>query len=135
MSKGARQKSPSLPLAVQPAGWRGGVRFSDGREREGPKRFLGNFEGILQSDGYAAYDHLGGPQIVHAACWAHARRKFFQAVELNPEDQRAICIVAQIDELFAIDAQAREQGLSQEDRQVWSSPDLADTEAQSKMRE
>ena len=92
--------------------------FRMGREREGPKRFLGNFEGILQSDGYAAYDHVGGPKIVHAACWAHARRKFFQAVELNPEDHRAIGIVAQIDELFAIDAQAREQGLSQEDRQV-----------------
>ena len=28
--------------------------FRMGREREGPKRFLGNFEGILQSDGYAA---------------------------------------------------------------------------------
>jgi transposase len=98
----------------------GGVVFDFrmGREREGPKRFLGNFEGILQSDGYAAYDHVGGPKIVHAACWAHARRKFFQAVELNPEDQRAICIVAQIDELFAIDAQVREKGLSQEDRQV-----------------
>src|SRR5262245_11502882 len=87
-------------------------------EREGPNRLLGNFEGILQSDGYAAYDHVGGPKIGHAACWAHARGKFFQAVELNPEDQRAIGIVAQIDELFAIDAQAREQGLSQEDRQV-----------------
>ena len=34
--------------------------FRMGREREGPKRFLGNFEGILQSDGYAAYDHVGG---------------------------------------------------------------------------
>ena len=98
----------------------GGVVFDFrmGREREGPKRFLGNFEGILQSDGYAAYDHVGGPKIVHAACWAHARRKFFQAVELNPEDQRATCIVAQIDELFAIDAQAREQGLTKQDRQV-----------------
>jgi transposase len=47
-----------------------------------PKILLGDFEGILQSDGYAAYDHVGGPKIVHAACWAHARRKFFQAVEL-----------------------------------------------------
>jgi hypothetical protein len=28
--------------------------FRGGREREGPKRFLGNFDGILQSDGYAA---------------------------------------------------------------------------------
>jgi transposase len=69
--------------------------FRMGREREGPKRFLGDFEGILQSDGYVAYDHVGGPNIVHAACWAHARRKFFQAVELNPKDQSAIRIVAQ----------------------------------------
>ena len=28
-----------------------------------------------------------GKQIVHAACWAHARRKFFDAVKLNPKDQ------------------------------------------------
>ena len=55
---------------------------------------------------------------MHAACWAHARRKFFQAVELNPKDQSAIGIVARIDELFGIDAQARHQGLSQQDRQV-----------------
>jgi len=92
--------------------------FRMGREREGPKRFLGNFEGILQSDGYAAYDHVGGPKIVHAACWAHARRKFSEAVELNPQDQSAIGIVAQIDELFALDAQAREQRLNQEERRL-----------------
>jgi hypothetical protein len=61
---------------------------------------------------------VGGPKIVHAACWAHARRKFFQAVELNPVDRTAIGIVAQLDELFEIDAQARKQGLSQEDRQL-----------------
>jgi transposase len=42
----------------------------------GYPEFLGNFEGILQSDGYAAYNQVGGPKIVHAACWAHARRKF-----------------------------------------------------------
>jgi hypothetical protein len=64
-----------------------------GREREGPKRFLGNFEGILQSDGYGAYDHVGGPKIAHAACWAHARGKFFEAVKLNPRDQTSIRIV------------------------------------------
>jgi hypothetical protein len=33
--------------------------------------------------------------------------------ELNPKDQNAICVVAQIDEPFEIDAQARCQGLSQ----------------------
>jgi transposase len=89
-----------------------------GREREGPKRFLGNFEGILQSDGYGAYDHVGGARIVHAACWAHARRKFFEALKVNPKDQSSIGIVAQMDELFAIDGRAREQGLTHHDRQV-----------------
>src|SRR5262249_23026820 len=59
--------------------------FRLGRGREGPKLFLGNFEGILQSDGYGAYDHVGGTQLVHAGCWAHARRKFFDAVKLNPK--------------------------------------------------
>ena len=92
--------------------------FRMGREREGPKRFLGDFEGILQSDGYGAYDHVGGKQIVHAACWAHARRKFFDAVKLNPKDTTSIQVVAQIDELFAIDAQARQEGLSQIDRHL-----------------
>jgi transposase len=92
--------------------------FRMGREREGPKGFLGNFEGRLQSDGYSAYDHVGGPKIVHAACWAHARRKFFDAVKLNPTDQTSIRIVAQMDELFAIDAQARQKDLSLMDRHV-----------------
>ena len=45
--------------------------FRMGRNREGPKRFLGQFEGILQSDGYAAYEQVGGPKMVHASCWAH----------------------------------------------------------------
>src|ERR1700737_4242520 len=92
--------------------------FRLGREREGPRRFLGNFEGLLQSDGYGAYDHIGGKGIVHVACWAHARRKFFDAVKLNPKDQTSIRIVVQMNELFAIDAQAREQNLSQSGRHL-----------------
>ena len=92
--------------------------FRMGREREGPIRFLGNFDGILQSDGYGAYDHVGGAGIVHAACWAHARRKFFEAVKLNPRDQISIRIVAQMDELFAIDEKARKDNLSPSDRHL-----------------
>jgi hypothetical protein len=52
-----------------------------------------------------AYDRVGGPGVVHAGCWAHARWEFFDAVKLNPKDQTAIGIVAQMDPLFAIDAQ------------------------------
>ncbi len=81
--------------------------FRLGRRRDGPKLFLGQFEGILQTDGYTAYDQIGGPRMVHAACWAHARRQFFEAVQLNPRDPVATPIVARMDELFAVDAEAR----------------------------
>jgi transposase len=87
--------------------------FRTGRGREGPKNFLGNYEGILQTDGYSAYDRTGGPEMVHAACWAHARRKLFEAVKLSPEDKIATQLVARIDALFAADAEARSSGMDQ----------------------
>ena len=58
--------------------------FRLGRGREGPQKFLGQWEGILQTDGYQAYDGIGGPKLVHVGCWAHARRKFVDAVKVNP---------------------------------------------------
>jgi transposase len=85
--------------------------FRMGRGREGPAKFLGQYEGILQTDGYAAYSRVGGSRMVHAACWAHARRKVFDAVKLNPEDRRAAQLVTRIDELFAVDAEARHAGM------------------------
>jgi len=90
--------------------------FRLGRGRDGPKQFLGQFEGLLQTDGYAAYDQIGGPRMVHAGCWSHAERYFSEAVQLNPNDSVATPIVARIDELFAIDAEARHQDLSLEAR-------------------
>ena len=86
--------------------------FRLGHGRDGPKRFLGQFEGILQTDGYTAYDQIGGTRMVHAACWAHARRQFLEAVQLNPRDPVATPIVTRMDELFAVDAEARCKALS-----------------------
>ena len=84
----------------------GGVVFDFrlGRGREGPKQFLGQYNGILQTDGYAAYDHIGGPKLIRAVCWSHSRRKFVDAVKLNPQDVAGTRIVKRIDDLFAIDA-------------------------------
>ena len=90
--------------------------FRLGRGREGPKQFLGKFSGILQTDGYVAYEHVGGPGMVHAACWAHARRGFCDVAKLNPGDPVATPIVKKINELFALDAEAREQELGVEAR-------------------
>jgi transposase len=86
--------------------------FRMGRGREGPVRFLEKFNGILQTDAYAAYDRVGGPKLVHAACWAHARRRFVEAVKLNPQDVVSARVVALMAKLFAIDAQAREQNMN-----------------------
>ena len=49
--------------------------------------------------------------MVHAACWAHARRKFYEAAKLHPDDAVATRIVATINELFAIDAVANARKL------------------------
>ena len=48
--------------------------FRLGRGRDGPKRFLGQFEGILQTDGYSAYDQTVG------------REWYTPLVGLMPED-------------------------------------------------
>jgi Transposase and inactivated derivatives len=83
--------------------------FQMGRGRAGPKQFLEGFEGVLQTDGYIAYEKVGGPTMVHVACWAHARRGLFEAHELAPGETVAKAIVERIDELFAIDRAAREK--------------------------
>jgi len=90
--------------------------FQLGRGRDGPRKFLGEWEGILQTDGYQAYDSVGGPKMVHVGCWAHARRKFVDAVKLNPQDAAAINMVTRMDALFLVDRHARQQLLSVEDR-------------------
>jgi transposase len=85
--------------------------FQLGRGRDGPKKFLAGFQGILQTDGYAAYDKVGGEKLVHAACWAHSRRKFCEAHQVSSGESVAKGIVLLIDDLFGIDAKARAQNL------------------------
>jgi hypothetical protein len=92
--------------------------FCLGRGRDGPKKFLGKWEGILQTDGYRAYDNIGGPKMVHVGCWAHARRKFVDAVKVNPQDGAAVAMVTRMDALFLVDRHARQQQLSVEERLV-----------------
>jgi hypothetical protein len=90
--------------------------FQLGRGREGPKKFLGKWEGILQTDGYAAYDRVGGPKMVHVGCWAHARRKFVEAVKVNNDDADAVKMVIRMDALFAIDRGARDEHATPDQR-------------------
>src|SRR5665648_315808 len=54
--------------------------YSKTRSQEGPKALL---KGYLQADAYAGYDCLyESQQNIECACWAHARRKFFDITKL-----------------------------------------------------
>jgi transposase len=49
------------------------------------EQFLQGYSGYLQTDGYEGYDSAvkGMPDIIHVGCFAHARRKFFEASKAN----------------------------------------------------
>ena len=60
-----------------PAVW---YRYSPDRKGEHPRSHLKDFRGILQADAYSGFAVLyESEQIIEASCWAHARRKFFEA--------------------------------------------------------
>src|SRR5215831_8320913 len=101
--------------------------FQMGRGRAGPKQFLEGFEGILQTDGYIGYEKVGGPKMVHVACWAHSRRGLFEAHELAPSETVAKEIVERIDDLFAIDRMARCDFAARHQLRVEHAPKLLGT--------
>ena len=62
--------------------------YQQTRAGEHPKRFLADYLGYLNVDGYAGYDGLS-KQIVLVGCWTHARRKFDEALKaLAPSDRK-----------------------------------------------
>jgi len=68
-----------------------------------------DFAGTVQCDGYAAYRSFAdgrGDTIELAGCWAHVRRKFYEALEQSP--RTAGWIVRQIQHLYRVEAELRE---------------------------
>jgi transposase len=90
-------------------------QYRKGRGREGPKEFLKDFQGALQSDGYNAYDMFENKAgITLLACMAHARRKFDQA--RTDDAHRAEYALQQIQLLYHIEEKARNLDLTPEER-------------------
>lgn len=58
--------------------------YQPGRGAKHPKEFLAGYKGYLHTDGYAGYHDLG-EDITVVGCWAHARRKFDEAVKSLPK--------------------------------------------------
>jgi transposase len=83
-------------------------RYSPDRKGERPAGHPAGYGGHLQADPYSGYEALtrgqGPPGIVHVACWAHARRKFFDVFEAtrSPMAEEAL---RRIQALYAIEAE------------------------------
>jgi transposase len=89
--------------------------YTPRRTRDGPERFLKGFRGYLQADAFSGYDRLcAGPDVIEAACWAHVRRKFFEARTSAPVLAHAA--LARIRQRYAVEHAAAE--LSAEERRV-----------------
>ena len=55
-------------------------KYSPSRSGEMAKEFLKGFKGIIVTDGYAGYNDV--EDVIHAECWAHARRYFYESIPL-----------------------------------------------------
>ena len=89
--------------------------FTEGRGREGPLRFLDGYQGYLQVDAYAGYDIVfARGNVVEVACWAHARRKIFEARATDPK--HADPLLGMIAALYAVEADAK--GLAADERRA-----------------
>jgi transposase len=81
--------------------------YSPDRGAKHPEQHLAGYAGLMQADAYAGFNRLYGAArkpgpIIEAACWAHARRQFFDLARLD-KGPIAIEAVDRIDALFAIE--------------------------------
>ena len=109
------------------------ILFDYGENRSGShvREFLGPWRGALMVDDYGGYKKLFADGVTELGCWAHARRKFH---DLHVASKSAIAADAlrRIQQLYAIEAEAREQGLTAQAlhalRQAKAKPLVADLE-------
>lgn len=79
-------------------------RYSPDRDGERPRTHLAGFSGFLHADAYAGYGALyrssgqTPPRVTHVACFAHARRKFFEVWEAkkSPIAEEAVRRIARL---------------------------------------
>jgi len=87
--------------------------FRLSRSRDGPTDFLKGYEGYLQVDDYAGYNQVcSADEVTKVACWAHARRGFFEALPSATAD--ASNVLAKIQRLYKIETEGHESKLNEE---------------------
>jgi transposase len=93
----ARGGDPRAPVIL--------YHYAPGRGAEVAKKILGDFKGYLQTDGYEVYDRAceNAPEVVHVGCWAHVRRKFFEAKKSSKKAGSAEIALAMIGKLYRVE--------------------------------
>lgn len=82
--------------------------YTPDRTRAGPQQFLDAYKGYLQADAYGGYDGVYIKGLVHeVACWAHARRKFFDAGETD--GRRSAQMLRFVQLLYAIENRIKQR--------------------------
>ena len=90
--------------------------YEQKRDIAAAQNILEGYEGTLQCDGYSVYQNIAQSATIRLShCWAHVRRKFFDAKGSDPEI--AQWMLEQIQRLYAIERQARTEQLCYEERQ------------------
>ena len=79
--------------------------YTPDRTRAGPTNWLREYKGFLQADAYGGYDGIFHSGAIEVACWAHARRKFFEAKETD--GKRAAAMLTFIRDLYSIEDDAK----------------------------
>jgi transposase len=86
--------------------------YTPTRSRQGPMAWLGSWGGYLQADAYAGYDKLySDGRVTEVACWAHARRYFFDS--RDSDAARSAWILGMVQQLYAVEKQAAERSPEQ----------------------
>jgi len=76
--------------------------YQKGRNKDAPRKILDDFEGYLQTDGYASYNQYKSKKtVIHLACWAHTRRYFEKA--LKQDHSRAEYAMEKIQQLYTLE--------------------------------
>jgi len=71
--------------------------YTPSRKRDGPATFLGDWQGYLQADAFSGYDGIYATgKVTQVSCWAHARRKFFEAKDNNPPAHAALAYIGRL---------------------------------------
>lgn len=88
--------------------------YNQSRGQIAPGKFLMDYDGYLQTDGYAVYDALPNKNIKLLGCMAHARRYFFEAQD--NDKARATWMLDKLQELYVIEAEARKNSYANQQR-------------------